>query len=625
MWRWWGLLVVAWGATTCPLQGDGEPAAEEQVIYVSSQAIDAGDGSSNRPFRTLAEAQSHIRQLVAAGLNQDLRVLLKGRFVLDEPFVLGPEDAPPNGFSISWQAADLATPVVLSGGRVIAEWRDLGQGRWVAQMPDELTSPDAVASEGMNPKPIRQLFFQGRCLRRARSPNEGFYRIAGSGPDQRTSLFIDSADWQPAGSVADIELAYLHDWSMSRVRLNEFEATSNRLFLENRIGGPQDFFRIGGFEEHARYFLENDFTFLDDEDEFFFDSATRQLFLQLPLGESPNETPVTIPRLSRLLRISGTPEQSIRGLHLSGIQFQHTACPIPSTGYAGIQAGYFERREPNPEDPVDLATIDPVTESGHRRLPAAVEVTFAEDCQIAHCVLRHLGGGGIYLGQQTHRIGIEDCRLEQIGSCGIMIGETMTRTSASGQDLTCRGHQVRRCRIAECGQILNGAVGIWVGIARETRIEDNEICDLPYSGVSVGWRWDAMPSGCSENRVFGNRIHNVMQILSDGAGIYTLGLQPGTVIANNRIHDIPLNAGRAESNGIFMDEGSTSMIVEGNTIWSIAKSPIRFHKAGSNVIRNNRLHSNPDIDSFTFNSTAPQVLTFEGNQKLDQPPTGELN
>jgi hypothetical protein len=140
---------------------------------------------------------------------------------------------------------------------------------------------------------------------------------------------------------------------------------------------------------------------------------------------------------------------------------------------------------------------------------------------------------------------------------------------------------------------------------------------MPYSGVSVGWRWDAAPSGCAGNTIAENDIHHVMQVLSDGAGIYTLGLQPETILKRNRIHDIPVNAGRAESNGIFMDEGSTSIVVDGNVIWRTARSPLRFHKAGSNVIRNNQFFLDPGVEPFTFNSTDPALLTFEANEHRD--------
>jgi parallel beta-helix repeat protein len=86
-----------------------------------------------------------------------------------------------------------------------------------------------------------------------------------------------------------------------------------------------------------------------------------------------------------------------------------------------------------------------------------------------------------------------------------------------------------------------------------------------------------------------NQIHHVMQTLSDGGGIYTLGRQPGTVLSGNVIHDIQINSGRAESNGIFMDEGSTDIRVENNTFYGIARAGIRYNEAGKNTVANNRL------------------------------------
>jgi hypothetical protein len=107
-----------------------------------------------------------------------------------------------------------------------------------------------------------------------------------------------------------------------------------------------------------------------------------------------------------------------------------------------------------------------------------------------------------------------------------------------------------------------------------------------------------------------------MQLLSDGGGIYTLGLQPGTNLTENVIHDVTRNAGRAESNGIFMDEGSTSIAVEGNLIYNIANSPIRFHRAGANKIINNRLVSTPGIPAFSFLASDQAAMIFEGNDEI---------
>ena len=70
-----------------------------------------------------------------------------------------------------------------------------------------------------------------------------------------------------------------------------------------------------------------------------------------------------------------------------------------------------------------------------------------------------------------------------------------------------------------------------------------------------------------------------------------LGLQPGSQLINNNIHDVKINAGRAESNGMFLDEGTTNVLVANNLIYNIAKSPLRFHKATTNLVKGNRITS----------------------------------
>ena len=82
-----------------------------------------------------------------------------------------------------------------------------------------------------------------------------------------------------------------------------------------------------------------------------------------------------------------------------------------------------------------------------------------------------------------------------------------------------------------------------------------------------------------------------------------LGLQPGSVIRNNHIHDVHINAGRAESNGMFLDEGITDVVVENNLVYNIAKSPLRFHKATKNLVKNNLFFCTDNNPPIRYNST----------------------
>ena len=105
---------------------------------------------------------------------------------------------------------------------------------------------------------------------------------------------------------------------------------------------------------------------------------------------------------------------------------------------------------------------------------------------------------------------------------------------------------------------------------------------------------------------------------NDGGGIYSLGRQPGSRIYDNIIHDVKVNAGRAESNGMFLDEGTRDLKVENNIIFNIAKSPLRFHKAFINTVRNNILVSKDGIPSIRYNSTKEDDIIKIDNTLLSQ-------
>lgn len=164
-------------------------------------------------------------------------------------------------------------------------------------------------------------------------------------------------------------------------------------------------------------------------------------------------------------------------------------------------------------------------------------------------------------------------------------------------------------------------------VLREHDRAHNELCNLPYTGVSVGWQWDDAPTPCKGHDVRQNHIHHIMNELSDGGGIYMLGRQPGTRVTQNLIHDVPVNAGRAESNGVFLDQGSTEIILQENTIYCIARSPIRFHMTGSNTLVRNQLVAAPGIPTFSYLAADPAAMVMQDNEEISdanwQPPADD--
>ena len=71
------------------------------------------------------------------------------------------------------------------------------------------------------------------------------------------------------------------------------------------------------------------------------------------------------------------------------------------------------------------------------------------------------------------------------------------------------------------------------------QIVHNHVRDLNYTAISVGWTWGYGPNQSKGNLIAFNNLHSIGKaMLSDMGGIYTLGVQPGTIIRNNLIHDI---------------------------------------------------------------------------------------
>ena len=115
-------------------------------------------------------------------------------------------------------------------------------------------------------------------------------------------------------------------------------------------------------------------------------------------------------------------------------------------------------------------------------------------------------------------------------------------------------------------------VGILVGQSPNNIVEHNEIHDLYYTGISLGWTYGYGRSLATHNTVASNHVWNIGQgVLSDMGGIYNLGNARGTVIRGNHVHDVV--SAVYGGWGIYLDEGSCEVLVEGNLVHDMEASP----------------------------------------------------
>ena len=567
-------LMTASYAVTSPCQAlarrktsEGCPIRENELghdLYVSLQGNDQWTGrlpepnqeEQDGPFATLERARDEIRTMKreqGGRLEKPVRIFLReGTYFLEKPFELSPSDSGSEACPVSYEAFPGERPV-LSAGVQIMGWKRGGRNEYAVHLP-EVQEGDWV---------FRQLFVaqkQRKPYQRRNRPILGPFVIAGLSDSpvfessmrhrqsQRDFLYEPGdmhGDW---ANREDVEVVALHDWSASRLRIEEMDVETCRVSF---TGWPV--YRIGHWYEKGRnpYFVENVKEAFGERGNWYLDRPSGMLRYTPVRGEKMKRSVAVAPRIEKLLLMTGDDSHAIEDIHFQGITFAHTAWGLPQKGYSSGQ--------------------------GMIGLPASVEAEHVRDCSFVDCVWAHLGAYALRLGQGCHGNRIEGCQLFDLGGGGVLIGVTDRKAEAPRLPT---GNRIENCVISHGGLVHFSAHGIWVGIARDTKILHNVVGFFPYSAISVGWCWDDKPSSAGGTVIQNNHIHDAMMMLADGGGIYSLGWQPGNVIRGNHIHHVRRSvfAGRAPNNGIFFDQGSKGFRVEDNVFHSNAQAHIRYNQ-----------------------------------------------
>jgi hypothetical protein len=531
-------------------------------FYVALNGNNADPGTKDQPFATPARAMTAVRALVSNGLKTDVRVVLRGgTYALETPLVFTAADSGTANHAITF-TAEPGERVVISGGREITNWKAAGASKWTAEL-------GGVRSGQWF---FRQLIVNDQRAVRARWSNkDGVLHLVTVGSEVK-SFTLDQALPQESLGGQDAELVVYENWSVSRALISS--SSLRQLATATAAGfiGHGDTTTASpgkpAFIEHARFAL-------DQPREWFLDRRTGTLTYLAAPGETPARTVAFAPVLTHLVKIAGTKDKPVRNVHFKGLIFEHTDFPLPSMGYSEIQAAHFGS---NTNLPTQVQ-------------PVAIECTYAEGIRFERCHLAHLNNSGIGFGPGCRCNAVIGCVIEDMGGNGVMVGWRGMGRLKAGSEGTLdadwadpadvpAGNEVSNCVIRQCGMDSRGAVGIFVAFSADTRVAHNVVHDLPYTGLSIGYRWNSTPTSQVRCIAEYNHIYDVMKTLADGGGIYLLGLQPGTVLRGNLIHDVHRSAyaqGGAPNNGFFIDNGSKGFLFESNVVHQTSGEAVRFN------------------------------------------------
>jgi hypothetical protein len=540
------------------------------TFFVSPSGDDTGRGSKHQPFRTIARARQAVREINTA-MTSDIVVYLRGGwYELSETLAFTSRDSGTGGRWIIYKAFEGETPLI-SGGRRITGWREHEGGRYTA---------------GTGGLAFRQLYVDGRKAVRARLPKGGSYFRLTRWDARARTITIDRADVRDIGSLEHAEMIVQLVWTIAVLRIRSVEERGDTVVLgfeepESGLVFPR--FHPPSWPNQA-YHLENARAFLAEGNEWYLDKAGGILHF-LPLNAGPAFPQTIVPHLETLVRIEGTLGRPVENVRFEGLTFAHSGWARPDDcGHLPLQAGMYSLG----------ASSDNVSYVG--RPPAAIEVSNALRVRFDRNRFVNLGATALDLRSGTRGCVVCGNLFREIAGSAILVGvfskedqEVHLPYLPDDEREICRDNVIENNHITRAAQEDHGCVGIGYGYAEATTIRHNEVCCLPWTGIHCGWGWTTKHSVSRDNVIRGNHVHHVVQLLIDGAAIYTLSCQPGTVIEDNHLHAIHKSAvadWRPESDatgvyldcpGIYIDEGSGGMTVRNNLIEDIDPGAEALH------------------------------------------------
>ena len=579
-------------------------------IWISPKGSDFNDGTRQSPKATLTSA---LRQAREWRRTEDNRIqggitiyMEGGTYAFHEPVFIRPEDSgTKESPTIIRSVGD--EKVILSGGISINGWKKQGKV-WVADVPV------------FNGRPLdfRQLWVNGKKAVRARDVEdfEKMNRIC-SVDEKNEILYVPAVSIRRLiDNKGNLKAKYaemvLHQmWCVANLRIRSVEVQGDSAAIrfhqpESRIQfehpWPRPMVTTDG--HNSAFYLTNARELQDVPGEWYHDIDARKVYYYPREGEKMQEAEVIVPAVETLVRVEGTVDRPVCHIRFEKITFSYTTWMRPSEkGHVPLQAGMYL---------TDGYRIDPKMQRNYLNHPldnqgwlgrpaAAVRVVAARQIDFERCRFEHLGSTGLDYEEAVQGGVVRGCLFRDIAGNGLLVGsfspaahETHLPYDPADRREVCTQQQINNCYFTEIGNEDWGCLAIAAGYVEDINIEHNEISEVPYSGISLGWGWTQTVNCMRNNRVHANLIHHYAKHMYDVAGIYTLGSQPKSYVTENCVHSIYKPGYVHDPNHwfyLYTDEGSSFITVRDN--WTEGEKYLQNANGPGNVWENN----GPKVDS----------------------------
>ena len=532
---------IAFAVIFCCIVPTAFSAAAENVLYVSPDGSDTADGSFLSPLCSLEGAKNAAKSM-AGHVTVYFRA---GTYLFDNTVNFDENDKS----DVTYKAYD-GEKVVFTSGAAYSDFEKCTVNGHEAFKKYVGTDAD-----------FSILFDENEMLEQGRFPSSGYLNVKSVSDDDilikpeteseyytaYSGMYADSSELSELDNIESATVKILHWWKDETLQISDYDGKTGHITFDK---APSMTVNAGD-----RFFLLNVYEAVDEPGEWYLDKSDGVLYVIPEEGSSPDDYTVFGATLETLINVDG----------VDSISFENII-------FRGNGRSYYAEREHS---------------QAAYNADSCVKYKNASDFHMKNCEFRDIGASAVFVGENVENADVDSCVFNNIGAQAVFVkGENVDVTD----ERVTKNIRIINNSISEYGRYYYNAVGVLVIHANSVEISHNEIHDGYYTAVSVGWVWGYSYSVTYNNKICDNLIYNIGQgWLSDMGGIYTLGNQPNTVVSGNVIHNV--SADPEESGyggwGIYLDEGSSYMLVEKNLVYACGSDAYHLHYGSYNTVRNN--------------------------------------